>query len=178
MNKLLSVLLFAATAILMSCAGSKAKAQEQVLDCDLIFEYHAIENDSISLFIGNTFRLHTGKANPGRFYPLLVSVRNPRDLDRPTSTEIVSDDAGLLLLLRKNIPLLTTIGVVIDDNTSKAKGFTQAGALTPIFQLAKLIPGSRILVFHEKSGDLVRVETAKDPDASSGTMPHPAQTGL
>ena len=164
MNKFLVVGLWIVTSFLASCANSKAKAQEQVTECDVLFEYHSIVNDSISLMIGNTMRVHSAKTQPERFYPLLVSVRNPRDLDRPTSSEVILDDPSLLAFLRRELPFLQTIGVVISSNTSQDPGFSESGALVPIRKFAKLVPDSRILVFHELDGDVISVRTEKEVD--------------
>jgi hypothetical protein len=144
-----------------SCAGNKAKAQEQVLECDVLFEYQQIENDSISLMVGNTIRLHTGKSQTGQFYPLLLSVRDPQDLDKPTSTEVIGGEEQLLGLLKSKFPFLKRFGVVVGESTSGSREFSEKGALEPIEKLAKQIPEAEILIFREKAGEIVSVESAQ-----------------
>lgn len=159
--KLVWLMILSIAALLSSCAGNKAQAQEQVVACDILFEYQNVENDSISLLIGNTMRLHTGKAVEGQFYPLLISVRNPEDLDKPTSTEVIDSEASLLAFLQKRFPLLKSIGIVMGENTSNAIGFSESSALKPIKSLSKKISESELRLFREKGGDIVSVETLK-----------------
>lgn len=144
--------------VLLGCAGSKAKAQEQVLECDVLFEYQSVENDSISLMVGNTIRLHTGKALPGQFYPLFLSIRDPQDLDKPTSTEVIGSEEQLLALLKSKFSFLKRVGVVIGESTAKSHEFAEASALLPIRSLTKQIPESEFLLFHEEAGDIVSVK--------------------
>jgi len=147
---------------LSSCAGGRAQAQERVLDCDVVFEYHAIPNDSITVLVDKTLRLHTGKTLPGAFYPLLISVRRADDMDIPVSTEVVSDDAALLQLLQKRYPMLKTIGVVIGESAASDPSFNQQMALTPILTMTRRIEGAQVLVFHEKDGEIISMETVKE----------------
>lgn len=147
--------------VLTNCAGNKAKAQEQVLECDVLFEYQQIENDSISLMVGNTIRLHTGKSLTGQFYPLLLSIRDPQDLDKPTSTEVIGSEEQLLGLLKSKFPFLKRFGVVIGESASSSHEFNENGALEPIQKLTKQISEAEILIFREKDGEIVSMESAQ-----------------
>ena len=138
-----------------SCANTKAKAQEEAVNCDVLFEYQAVENDSISLMVGNTIRLHTDKATPGSFYPLMISVRSPEDLDKPTSTEFIANEQALHGFLAKHFPLLKSIGVVMGGSALQKANFSEQNALIPLRSLSKQIPDSHLQLFYEKGGEIV-----------------------
>jgi hypothetical protein len=143
--------------LLFACAGSKSKAQELVLTCDILFEYQSIENDSISLLVGNTLRLHTGKANESGFFPLMISIRSPQDLDRPTSTEVIADSQELLTLLKQRIPTLQTVGVIVGASARLDPNFQESNAIAMIQSIVNQIPESKLLVFQEQGGEIVSV---------------------
>lgn len=158
MWRLSTILISFAVLIGAGCAGSKAKAQEQVLECDVLFEYQFVENDSISLMVGNTIRLHTGKAMTGAFYPLLLSIRDPQDLDKPTNTEVIGSEEQLFTLLQGKFPYLKRIGVVIGESAYQQSAFAEKDALLPIRGLVKRIPEAELLLFQEKGGEIVGVQ--------------------
>jgi len=146
---------------LNSCSGAKAKAQEEALNCDVLFEYQAVENDSISLMVGNTIRLHTDKASLGNFYPLMISVRSPENLDKPTSTEFIGDETSLRVFLLKKFPLFKSIGVVIGESALKKPKFSEKDAISPVKSLVAKIPDARLLMFREKGGDIISSESLR-----------------
>lgn len=139
---------------LVSCAGSKADAQLREQECDFLFEYQAIENDSIAILVGNTMRLHAGKATPGNFYPLLLSERDPQELDKPIATEVIQNEDELRSLVRKRARMLQYVGIVIGESTRNAKGFQESQAIAPIRSLVTSLPEVQLFVFQEREGEV------------------------
>jgi len=152
------LLALAVSLSLLSCASSRADAQLRAAESDILFEYHYVENDSISLLVGNTFRLHTGKTQKGDFYPLLVSVRSPQDLDKPTNTEVLHDPDAVIAFLQKRFQFLKAFGVVIGDNVSTDPKFKRQEAIDRIRELARKVSESTLVIFEEKDGEIVSMQ--------------------
>ena len=80
MKKLALSLLAAVSMFFMACGPSKLEMQEQSSMCDVMIEVRQVLNDSISLFVGNTFYLNAKQVVADDMYPLLVSTRDPSEL--------------------------------------------------------------------------------------------------
>jgi len=149
----LSLMLFAL--MLGACAQSKLEIQEMAMDSDLLLEFRYIENDSIGLKMGNMLVLNTSKASGMDFYPLLLSTRNLDDIDKPTATHVLQDDAALLAYLQRDGGSLTRFGVVIGENCAKDPSFSEKNAIAIASRVAKQVPGSTLVLFREAGGDIV-----------------------
>jgi len=156
MKKLLfSITLATLAFILGACAPSKLEIQEMAVDSDLLMEFRFIENDSIAIQMNNMLVLNTSKTSGVDFYPLLISTRSPEDIDKPTATHVIQDDAGLLEYLKNSRTSLTRFGVVIGENCSQDPAFSENNAVAIATRLAKMVPGSTLVLFREKDGDIV-----------------------
>lgn len=142
-----------------SCGSHKADAQLQAAECDIMFEYHFVENDSITLLVGNTIRLHTGKTQSANFYPFLLSERSPVDLDRPISSEVFNSSAELVDFLRTKFPFHGAIGVVIGENTSSDPDFDSTNAVFRIKEIATALGARQLFVFTEKNAEITGMKT-------------------
>lgn len=154
-KRLSGLFLFAMLLALAACAPSKLEIQEMAVDSDILLEFRYIENDSIGIQMGNMLVLNTSKTSGMDFYPLLVSTRSPEDIDKPTATHVIQDDAGLLAYLKRDRESLTRFGVVIGENCSKDPAFSESNAVAIATRLARLVPGSTLVLFREKDGDII-----------------------
>ncbi len=155
MKKSLQLLSLALLSLLaLACGPSKLEIQEMAIDSDLLLEFRYIENDSIGIRMGNMLVLNSSKTSGQDFYPLLVSTRSPDDIDKPTATTVISDDAGFLEYIRRENPQLSRFGVVIGENCQRDPSFSENNAIAIASRLAKMVPGSTLVVFREKDGDI------------------------
>lgn len=139
---------------LMACGPSKLEIQEASSQSDVLIEVRQVLNDSISLFIGNTFYLNSKQVIADNMYPLLVSTRDPAELEKPTATDILNNDEDLLNYLRRVSPDLINVGLVIGETAFNEVGFDEqevVGKMTNIFQK---VQGGSLVLFHEKGGEL------------------------
>ncbi|NLB63419.1 MAG: hypothetical protein GX801_04850 [Fibrobacter sp.] len=138
-----------------SCAGNKADAQLQAAECDIMFEYHYVENDSISIMVGNTIRFHTGKTESQDFYPLLLSERNVTNLDIPISSEVFKNIDEFIVYLKAKFPFHGTIGVLIGENTSTDTKFNKDEAISRVKEIAKSLGANQIFIFADKNAEII-----------------------
>lgn len=152
-----SVMLLAAFAMSLSftaCGPSKLEIQEMSSQSDILVEVRQVLNDSISLFVGNVFYLNSRQIVADDMYPLLISTRDPAELEKPTATDIINNDDELLGYLRKKVPEAMQIGLVIGETAYNEPGFEENEAVEKLLHLFKKIGGGSLVLFHEKSGDL------------------------
>ena len=97
-----------------------------------MFEVRQVLNDSISLFVGNVFYLNSKQAVADNMYPLLVSTRDPSELEKPTATDIINSDEDLLNYLRRKAPDMVNIGLVIGETAYNEIGFEEADAVAKL----------------------------------------------
>ena len=154
MKKLLPWLCALLALSFAACAPSRQEIQEMAVDSDLMLEFRYIENDSIAIKMGNMLVLNTFKTSGQDFYPLLVSTRSPEDIDKPTATHVIQDDASLLAYVG-NGQEFTRFGVVIGENCEKDPAFSEQNAIAIATKLAKQVPGSTLTLFREQGGDIV-----------------------
>ena len=100
MKKIALMALVSFSLVFMACGPSKLEIQEASSQSDIMFEVRQVLNDSISLFVGNTFYLNSKQAVADNMYPLLVSTRDPSELEKPTATDILNSDE-----VRRNLHL-------------------------------------------------------------------------
>jgi hypothetical protein len=141
---------------LQSCAGNPPTLSNEAAALAFVFEYQDIENDSISLLAGNTLRLHTGKALPDQFYPILITIRAEGNLETPLSTDYIGSDSALVAMLMKQNPNAKDFGVILRESALKQVQFNEADAVRPIRKAIALIPGARLRVYRESDGVLLR----------------------
>jgi hypothetical protein len=154
--KISLLLLFLLPLIALSCVGAPRSQDKEVASLDFVFEYQSIENDSITQMQGNNLRLHTGKAVPGQFYPMIITFRKESDKDQLLSTDVISSEESLAALLLQQYPNAKTFGLVIRESARKEVRFDEGEAIKPIRKLVKQIPGATLVLFHEKEGALLR----------------------
>ena len=78
--------------------------------------------------VGTSRAVRIFKTSGQDFYPLLVSTRSPEDIDKPTATHVLQDDASLLAYVR-NGQDLTHFGVVIGETCEKDPSFSEQNAI-------------------------------------------------
>lgn len=151
----LAIVASISTLLLMACGPSKAQIQEMAVDTDLMLEFRYIPNDSIGIRMGNMLVLNTAKTSSLEdFYPLLVSTRSMEDIDKPTATHALQNDAELLQYVRSGQEI-TRFGVVISETCAKDPAFSEMNAIALATRLAQQVPGSTLMLFREKGGDIV-----------------------
>ena len=154
MKKLALAVLSVVSLALMACGPSKLEIQEASSQSDVIIEVRQVLNDSISLFVGNTFYLNSKQAIADEMYPLLVSTRDPAELEKPTATDILNSDEDFLNYLRRKSPDLMNVGIVIGETAFNEVGFEENDAVAKLTAVLKKVQGGSLVLFHEKAGEL------------------------
>jgi hypothetical protein len=154
MKKLALAVLSVVSLALMACGPSKLEIQEASSQSDVILEVRQVLNDSISLFVGNTFYLNSKQVISDEMYPLLVSTRDPAELEKPTATDILNNDEDLLNYLRRKSPDLMNVGIVIGETAYNEIGFVESDVVTKLTSIFKKVQGGSLVLFHEKGGEL------------------------
>jgi hypothetical protein len=154
MKKLALAVLSVVSLALMACGPSKLEIQEASSQSDVIIEVRQVLNDSISLFVGNTFYLNSKQAIADEMYPLLVSTRDPAELEKPTATDILNNDEDLLNYLRRKSPDLMNVGIVIGETAYNEIGFEEEPVVAKLTAVFKKLQGGSLVLFHEKAGEL------------------------
>jgi hypothetical protein len=154
MKKLALMALVSFSLAFMACGPSKLEIQEASSQSDIMFEVRQVLNDSISLFVGNTFYLNSKQAVADNMYPLLVSTRDPSELEKPTATDIINSDEDLLNYLRRSSPDLMNVGIVIGETAYNEIGFEEADVVAKLTAIFKKVQGGSLVLFHEKGGEL------------------------
>ncbi len=154
MKKLALAVLSVVSLALMACGPSKLEIQEASSQSDVLLEVHQVLNDSISLFVGNTLYLNSKQMVADDMYPLLVSTRDPAELEKPTATDILNNDEDFLNYLRRKAPDFVNVGVVIGETAYNEIGFEEKDAVEKLTKIFKKVQGGSMVLFHEKAGEL------------------------
>ena len=154
MKKLALAVLSVVSLALMACGPSKLEIQEASSQSDVLIEVRQVLNDSISLFVGNVFYLNSKQVIADNMYPLLVSMRDPAELEKPTATDILNSDEDFLNYLRRKSPDLMNVGIVIGETAFNEVGFEENDAVAKLTAVLKKVQGGSLVLFHEKAGEL------------------------
>lgn len=154
MKKLALAVLSVVSLALMACGHSKLEIQEASTQSDVLLEVRQVLNDSISLFVGNTLYLNSKQMITDDMYPLLVSTRDPAELEKPTATDILNNDEEFLNYLRRKAPDFVNVGVVIGETAYNEIGFEEKDAVEKLSKIFKKVQGGTLVLFHEKAGEL------------------------
>ncbi|MDY6265333.1 MAG: hypothetical protein SPM09_13090 [Fibrobacter sp.] len=154
MKKLALAVLSVVSLALMACGPSKLEIQEASTQSDVLLEVRQVLNDSISLFVGNTLYLNSKQMVADDMYPLLVSTRDPAELEKPTATDILNNDEDFLNYLRRKAPDFVNVGVVIGETAYNEIGFEEKDAVEKLTKIFKKVQGGSMVLFHEKAGEL------------------------
>lgn len=154
MKKLALAVLSVVSLAFMACGPSKLEIQEASSQSDVILEVRQVLNDSISLFVGNTFYLNSKQVISDEMYPLLVSTRDPAELEKPTATDILNNDEDFLNYLRRKSPDLMNVGIVIGETAYNEIGFEEEPVVAKLTAVFKKLQGGSLVLFHEKAGEL------------------------
>ena len=154
MKKLALSVLSVVSLALMACGPSKLEIQEASSQSDVLLEVRQVLNDSISLFVGNTLYLNSKQMVADDMYPLLVSTRDPAELEKPTATDILNNDEDFLNYLRRKAPDFVNVGVVIGETAYNEIGFEEKDAVEKLTKIFKKVQGGSMVLFHEKAGEL------------------------
>jgi hypothetical protein len=154
MKKLALAVLSVVSLALMACGPSKLEIQEASMQSEVLVEVRQVLNDSISLFVGNTLYLNSKQMVADDMYPLLVSTRDPAELEKPTATDILNNDEDFLNYLRRKAPDFVNVGVVIGETAYNEIGFEEKDAVEKLTKIFKKVQGGSMVLFHEKAGEL------------------------
>lgn len=154
MKKLALAVLSVVSLALMACGPSKLEIQEASTQSDVLLEVRQVLNDSISLFVGNTLYLNSKQMIADDMYPLLVSTRDPAELEKPTATDILNNDEEFLNYLRRKAPDFVNVGIVIGETAYNEIGFEEKDAVEKLSKIFKKVQGGTLVLFHEKAGEL------------------------
>lgn len=154
MKKLALAVLSVVSLALMACGPSKLEIQEASMQSEVLVEVRQVLNDSISLFVGNTLYLNSKQMIADNMYPLLVSTRDPAELEKPTATDILNNDEEFLNYLRRKAPDLMNVGVVISETAYNEIGFEEKDVVEKLSKIFKKVQGGSLVLFHEKASQL------------------------
>lgn len=154
MKKILAAFALLTSMVLVACGPSKLEIQEMSSQCDVMIEVRQVLNDSISLMIGNTLYLNSKQALNENIFPLLVSTRDPKEIERLTSTDVINDEAGLLQYLRFSSPDMVNFGIVIGETAYNEIGFDENVIVNALKNIFMKVDGGTLVLFHEKGGEL------------------------
>ena len=154
MKRLALAVLSVVSLALMACGPSKLEIQEASSQSDVIVEVRQVLNDSISLFVGNTFYLNSKQVIVDNMYPLLVSTRDPSEIEKPTATDILNSDEDFINYLRRKAPGFVNVGIVIGETAYNEIGFEEADVVKKLSAVFKKLEGGSLVLFHEKAGEL------------------------
>ena len=154
MKKLALAVLSVVSLALMACGHSKLEIQEASTQSDVLLEVRQVLNDSISLFVGNTLYLNSKQMITDDMYPLLVSTRDPAELEKPTATDILNNDEEFLNYLRRKAPDFVNVGVVIGETAYNEIGFDENHVVETLKNIFVKVDGGSLILFHEKNGEL------------------------
>ena len=154
MKRLALAVLSVVSLALMASGPSKLEIQEASSQSDVIVEVRQVLNDSISLFVGNTFYLNSKQVIVDNMYPLLVSTRDPSEIEKPTATDILNSDEDFINYLRRKAPDFVNVGIVIGETAYNEIGFEEADVVKKLSAVFKKLEGGSLVLFHEKAGEL------------------------
>ncbi|MDR1760617.1 MAG: hypothetical protein LBR60_08875 [Fibrobacter sp.] len=149
-----------AALLLTACGPSKLQIQEMSLDCDVMIEVRYVEEDTIAYLVGNTLYLTSQQLAHDSLFPLLISPRNPMDIDAPARTDRIPSADVLTGYLSRAVPEMTRFGLVIGSSTGSDFDFNEKNVVQKISDYVKLHQGASLIIFHEKDGDLIDAKKA------------------
>ena len=155
MKKLLFSFLAVLSLVLMACGPSKVDMQVMSAECDIIIEVRQVLNDSISLFVGNTLYLNSKQAVAADLFPMLVSVRDPMEIEKLTATDVVGGGEEFIAYLRKVAPDMIRFCLVIGETAYNEIGFDENAIVEKVKNVLQSVEGGSLILFHEKGGELV-----------------------
>ena len=154
MKKCLILFVALVSAVLVACGPSKLEMQEMSSSCDVIIEVRQVMNDSISLMVGNTLYLNSKQVLHDNLFPLLISTRDPQEIERLTATDIVNTPEDLLKYLRFSSPDMVNFGIVIGETAYNEIGFDENHVVETLKNIFVKVDGGSLILFHEKNGEL------------------------
>ncbi len=154
MKKILMTVAAALTMALVACGPSKLEIQEMSAQCDVIIEVRQVLNDSISLMVGNTLYLNSKQVIGDELFPILVSTRDPHEIERLTSTDVVNSPEDLLKYLRYSSPDMVNFGIVIGETAYNEIGFDENDIVNKLKDIFVKVDGGSLVLFHEKGGEI------------------------
>ena len=154
MKKCLILFVALVSAVLVACGPSKLEIQEMSSSCDVIVEVRQVMNDSISLMVGNTLYLNSKQVLGDNLFPLLISTRDPQEIERLTATDIVNTPEDLLKYLRFASPDMVNFGIVIGETAYNEIGFDENHVVETLKNIFAKVDGGSLILFHEKGGEL------------------------
>ena len=154
MKKLLILFVAMVSGVFVACGPSKLEIQEMSSSRDVIIEVRQVLNDSISLMIGNTLYLNSKQVIGDNLFPLLVSTRDPQEIERLTATDVVNTPEDLLKYLRFTSPDMVNFGIVIGETAYNEIGFDENHVVETLKNIFVKVDGGSLILFHEKNGEL------------------------
>ena len=158
MKKLFLAAAALVSVVLMACGPSKLEMQEMSSQCDIMVEVRQVLNDSISLFVGNTLYLNSKQVLGETIFPLLVSTRDPMEIEKLAATDVVANEDAFISYLRKASPDMVNFGIVIGETAAYEIGFDETKTVEMLKGIFKKVDGGSLVLFHEKGGELTNAK--------------------
>ena len=154
MKKFFLMTLASISFALMACAPSKLDIQEASVTSDVLIEVRQVLNDSISLYVGNTFYLNSKQVVADDIYPLHASTRDPSQFEKLAPTDEINSDEEFLNYLRRKSPDMMNVGIVIGETAYSEIGFDENMVVEKLTKIFQKVQGGSLKLFHEKNGEL------------------------
>ena len=154
MKKFFLMALASISFALMACAPSKLDIQEASVTSDVLIEVRQVLNDSISLYVGNTFYLNSKQVVADDIYPLHASTRDPSQFEKLAPTDEINSDEEFLNYLRRKSPDMMNVGIVIGETAYSEIGFDENMVVEKLTKIFQKVQGGSLKLFHEKNGEL------------------------
>lgn len=140
---------------LMACGPSSLEIKEMSSECDFTVEVRYMQQDTIGLMVGNTLYLSTRQVVRDSLFPMLVSIRNPNNIDdNRVATTTINNSQEFTAYIGRAVPTPTHFGVVIGENVGNEIGFDEAKTVKKLSDYFRTYGGGSLVLFHEKGGEL------------------------
>ena len=106
--------------------------------------------------VGNTLYLNSKQVLGDNLFPLLVSTRDPQEIERLTATDVVNGPEDLLKYLRFTSPDMVNFGIVIGETAYNEVGFDENHVVETLKNIFIKVDGGSLILFHEKNVELAK----------------------
>ncbi len=154
MKKLLIAVVALVSLVLTACGPSKLEIQEMSANCDIFIDVRTVLDDSVSLMVGNSLYLNVKHVANNDLFPLLVSTRDPQEIERETTIDQVNSPEDFLKYLRFTAPNMVNFGIVIGETAKNEIGFDENKVVNALKEIFVKVDGGSLVVFHEVGGDI------------------------
>lgn len=146
-------------AVLSGCGASKFDIERATAKCDILIEVRELKADSVSWFVGNTVYLNPNQAKREAMFPMIISTRNPDNIDMQRGINFLNNEEELLSFIRSKSPNAVNFGMVFNDKALSELGVDEDKTVDDFVSVFRKINGGSMVVFYEKNGHITDMST-------------------